>query len=262
MPTHIDVFQTPEDLSGIRIDGKIAVVIDVLRASTTITSALAAGASAVIAVETIEQARDYAARHPDALTGGERKGRRIEGFDLGNSPLEYLPRLVAGREIVFSTTNGTRAIAACHSAARLVIGSFVNASSLVDRLVRARQDIVLACAGTDGAPTLEDSMLAGLICESLTSDSNAGHRRLGVAARAAREIWRTAARQQQPGITLFDQLCQSRGGQNLIRIDHAEDIRFAADQDRFDVIGQLDLGQNRIVAERPVQTGAAGDKLA
>ncbi len=236
-------------------------MIDVLRASTTITTALQAGASSLIPVSTVDEAREFRAAHPGTLAGGERGGQCIDGFDLGNSPLEYTAERVAGRCIAFTTTNGTRAIAACQSAGALVIGSFVNARSIVDLLRHGGRDVALACAGTDGAPTLDDVLLAGWICESLTDGPQSGQWRLGVAARAAREIWRTAGRQLQRGNTLYDLLCQTRGGQNLLQIDRHADIRFAAEIDRFHAIPRFDSSRNRIIQGRPVHNGAAGDKL-
>src|SRR5438132_9688378 len=121
LPTLMD----PDELR----DGT-AVVIDVLRASTTICHALAAGAREVIPCLEVEEARRVAADNSGSrpMLGGEREGVRIEGFDLGNSPGEYRPDTVGGRTVVFTTTNGTRAMLGCRSARRVLIGSFVNFS--------------------------------------------------------------------------------------------------------------------------------------
>lgn len=105
------------------VAGGVAVVIDVIRASTTITTAVANGAASVFPVESVERARERASSlGQGTLLGGERGGIRIEGFDLGNSPREYTPERVAGHQIVFTTTNGTAALAACHEAAVVMIG--------------------------------------------------------------------------------------------------------------------------------------------
>src|SRR5262249_5944787 len=137
---------TPADLAG-----GLAVVIDVLRASTTICHALAAGAKEVIPCLEVEEARERANRYVpgDAVLGGERGGLRIEGFDLGNSPREYTPTTVGGRTVLFTTTNGTRAMRQCTEAARVVIGAFVNLSPVcreVERALMAGRDAHLLCA--------------------------------------------------------------------------------------------------------------------
>ncbi len=153
----------PEELTGAAV-----VVIDVLRASTVIACALAAGAREVIPCLEVEEARKIAAGLPkgEALLGGERHGLPIEGFDFGNSPAEYRPDLVAGRTVVFTTTNGTRAMNACHKASRVLIGAFVNCQAVCAALPPARP-IHLLCAGTSGKITREDVLFAGLVAEPL-----------------------------------------------------------------------------------------------
>src|SRR6185436_10147310 len=110
----------PGDLAG-----RTVVVIDVLRATTTIITALAAGATQVVPCQEIEEARRLAGQFsPPAITGGERGGRQIPGFDLGNSPRAYTRKRVGGRPVVFTTTNGTRAMLRCREAGRVLIGAF------------------------------------------------------------------------------------------------------------------------------------------
>ena len=133
------------------LDSAVAVVIDVLRASTTVVHALASGAQAVIPCETIDEAREQSTRRSSGtvLLGGERGGERIDGFDLGNSPLEFTPEAVAGKTIVFTTTNGTKALKQCASADRVLIGTFVNRAALLRVLQADGRPIHLVCAGTD-----------------------------------------------------------------------------------------------------------------
>src|SRR5579862_6055151 len=121
----------PEELAASTV-----VVIDVLRASTTINQALAEGATEVIPCLEVEEARRIAAGLPSGLTvlGGEREGLRIPDFDLGNSPGEYRPDTVAGKTVVFTTTNGTRAMIACRAASRVLVGAFVNWSAVCKML--------------------------------------------------------------------------------------------------------------------------------
>jgi 2-phosphosulfolactate phosphatase len=130
----------PDDLAG-----STCVVIDVLRATTTMIYALAAGATAVIPRLTIDDARQRAGVFPagQAILGGERGGLKIEGFDVGNSPAEYSPAIVGGKTIVLTTTNGTKALLYCQQAAEVLIGAFVNLSAVCSVLSKGADSINL-----------------------------------------------------------------------------------------------------------------------
>lgn len=143
-----------------------AVVIDVLRATTTLTLARLHGAVRVLPAATVEQAHALAARHPGALLCGERDGRRIAGFDLGNSPFEYAFERVAGRTLVFASTNGSRAMLHAARARRTVLAAFVNAGAVVQALAGARH-VVMLCAGSLGGFALEDAACAGWLARAL-----------------------------------------------------------------------------------------------
>lgn len=132
--------------------GGVAVILDILRASTTIVHALAHGAARVIPTGEIAEARRVAGGLPvgSVLLGGEREGLQIEGFDLDNSPFAYTPELVKGRTIVFTTTNGTRALLRSDRADRVLIGSFVNLQAVVDDLAQEDRPVHLVCAGDKG----------------------------------------------------------------------------------------------------------------
>ena len=168
-----------------------AVVIDLLRASTTICHALAAGAREVIPCLEVDDARriaaDLAASRP--VLGGERDGVRIEGFDLGNSPEEYRPETVGGRTVVFTTTNGTAAMLRCRPAARIIIGSLVNFSAVCKQLTD-KASTHLICAGTQSKITREDVLCAGAITDRLLSSGAMGESDLNDEARIARDAWR------------------------------------------------------------------------
>jgi 2-phosphosulfolactate phosphatase len=143
--------------------GWTCVVFDILRATTTIVTALAHGAKIIHPVGTIEEARGHRRTHgPDWLLGGERHGDRIEGFDLGNSPSEYLH--LPGKKIVSTTTNGTVALKACHGADRIYAASLLNLSATSAHLRAAgTQRLRLICAGTFANFALEDGVAAGLL---------------------------------------------------------------------------------------------------
>ena len=147
-----------------------AVVIDVLRATSVMVTALAHGAAAICPVEEIEAARSLAASYPagSVLLGGERQALLIPGFDLGNSPREYTPDKVAGKHIILTTTNGTRALASLAGIEPLFIGAFLNAGAVAHTLAGLGQDAMLVCAGTRGHFTLDDITCAGLIAARLS----------------------------------------------------------------------------------------------
>ncbi len=158
-----------------------AVVIDVLRATTTLSLALANGAQRVIPVASPAEAFAVKAGDAQTLLCGERAGLRIPGFDLGNSPDEYDAATVAGRALVFASTNGSRALLACARCGRRLLGAFVNASAVVRSLAGARF-VTLVCAGREGRFALEDAACAGFIAAALARD---GARVEGGAARLA-----------------------------------------------------------------------------
>lgn len=161
----VEVFLTPYTVTEDDVRGKTAVVIDVFRACTTIAAALDAGARAVVPVADMEEAGKMASNldQRSYLLGGERDGVTIDGYDVGNSPLEYLPERVEGRTIILTTTNGTRALARATAAADLVVGAFVNAGRVAEFVRRQERDAVIVCAGRRNRASLEDILCAGLL---------------------------------------------------------------------------------------------------
>lgn len=189
----IDVLWTPSELPALAPGDRPAVVVDVIRATTTILVALEAGAREVVPAASEEEAVRLASpeRSDGALLCGERGGRRIPGFDLGNSPREYTPERVAGERLVFRTTNGTGAIRAAASAGRVYLASFRNVGAVADRLRRDGAAPVVVCAGRDGRVGLDDVLCAGMLVERWAADAGAGLR-LPDGARAARSLARSA----------------------------------------------------------------------
>lgn len=165
----LDVLLTPAELLPSEIVGRTVVVLDVLRASTTIVEALAAGARTLFPVATIEEAIGLAKTlgRDEVLLAGERKALPIEGFDLGNSPREFTAETVGGKMVVMSTTNGTIAITAAAGAGRVVVGAWLNFQAVVDDLVRSGGEPVLLCAGRSNTFGLEDVVCAGHIAAAV-----------------------------------------------------------------------------------------------
>jgi 2-phosphosulfolactate phosphatase len=162
----IDVFFGPAGLTASDVAGRVVVVIDVLRASTSIATALANGARAVIPVDSTEEVvtRAKAFERSEVKLAGERQMRPIPGFDLGNSPREFSREVVEGKTVLLSTTNGTTAIASLQGPRDVVIGSYVNFSAVLAMLraaLRGGADIAILCAGRDKQFSLEDAACAG-----------------------------------------------------------------------------------------------------
>jgi 2-phosphosulfolactate phosphatase len=172
---------------------------------------------------------------------------KIPGFDLGNSPQEYVPATVCNKTIAFTTTNGTKALLRCQSASRVLIGSFVNLSSLCGSLSDSHQT-ELVCAGTDNEITFEDVLFAGAVTEKLRQAWP--EIRLNDQAAMAAELWRHTESQESNGLRLVDWLRLSRGGRNLVELGFEGDIRFAAEVDKYNLVPCVEMAGLRITADR------------
>jgi 2-phosphosulfolactate phosphatase len=208
------------------------VVIDVLRASTTIVTALAHGCRAIIPVEEVEEAKRIAATIGDehVLLGGERGGVRVEGFTLGNSPREYRGAVVRDGTIVFTTTNGSRLFRMVQSGALVLVGALVNAEAVTRALARTAQDVLMVCAGREGRFSAEDCFCAGLLISRLLkllprdvelSDSAQAARRFSMGRTSAVSV-----------------LEKSEHGRFLASIGLAQDIAECAQLDAYQVVPQ------------------------
>jgi 2-phosphosulfolactate phosphatase len=219
----LHVHLLPSLVKPAELNGSTCVVIDVLRATTTIATALAAGAKEILPCLEVADAHRLAASLPAGsyLLGGERGGKKIDGFDLGNSPAEYRADLVVGKTIIFTTTNGTRALLACHGAELVLCGAFVNLSPLCEA-IRKRSNIHLICAGTDDQISREDVLLAGAIVDRLTDDAPCS---LNDEASLAKSAWQEL--KHFDNIKLGENLKNSRGARNLAEIGMGSDILLA-----------------------------------
>ena len=154
--------------------GDVIIVIDVLRCCSTIVTALANGAEGVIPTKTVKEARVLRRKHPDFILAGERRGIKPDGFDLGNSPLEFSPKEVKGKHIILTTTSGTKVISLSKNARRVLIGAFLNAEAVARAALKIAKEeetgISLMPAGTKGLFSLEDFICAGAIAEGLLAE--------------------------------------------------------------------------------------------
>ncbi len=184
---HVHVALGPAEFPGLALAGRSALVVDVLRATTTVVAAFAAGCRRVVPAGDVEAARARAGEFPVAerLLAGEQGGEPIPGFDLGNSPLEYVPERVHGRTIVLTTTNGTAAMLVAGAAARGAVAALVNVEAAAHWCAAQTRDVVVLCAGEKGDFALEDAVCAGLVVERLLAA-----RPEAVASDAATAAWR------------------------------------------------------------------------
>lgn len=268
MSHQLHVHLLPSLIEADALNGGTAVIIDILRASSTMITALQNGATRVIPCGTTEEAFRLREQSPNEsiILGGERGGVKIQGFDYGNSPAEYSTAAVAGRTVVFTTTNGTKAILKASPAATILIGAFLNRAVIADRLLQERRDTHLICAGTDGIVTGEDVLFAGAIVDELiandASESEVSRRWvLNDSAVMAWSLWRKkVADVAQGGTDPADQhgaVCEflalamrdTQGGRNLVSLGYDSDIGLCSQLDQFRIIPKLDRQKNCLTAE-------------
>ncbi len=161
----IEVCLSPELIHLFNLKGKIVVVTDILRATSCITAGIANGVAKIKPVATLEECRNL--KNKGYFTAAERNGGKVEGFDIGNSPYSYMEDKFKGNNIATTTTNGTLAITKSTDADEIVIGSFLNLSTVADYLTNTGKDVVIHCAGWKGNYSLEDTLFAGALIEKL-----------------------------------------------------------------------------------------------
>jgi 2-phosphosulfolactate phosphatase len=253
MPRSLTVHLLPALFEPSDLCGGVAVVTDVLRATTTVAYAVKNGARGIISCESIEEAVAYREESADGISvllGGERGGEPIPGFDLGNSPSEWSREAVADREIAVTTTNGTRALLRSASADRIVTGAFANLQAVCDLLCADSRPIHIVCAGTVGKVSTEDSLFAGALVERLLADSSAADDSeensftLCDAARLVLSHWKIAADSPDGQ---FEAMKTGSGGRNLMRLGLEADIRTAATLDQVDLVPEY-LPQSRRIS--------------
>ena len=228
-PSNVSVYHTPAqvpDLHG------LVVVIDVLRATSTMTTAMANGCKAIYPVATVSNALELANTlgRQKTLVGGERGGKRVEGFDLGNSPAEYTRRLVDNKELVLTTTNGTLALQLGHNATLLLTLSFLNLDIVIRTILDTEpMPVHIVCAGTDGQLSLEDSVCAGVALKKLMG---IGRERFqpGDGTRQALDL------AQQYESDILKMLHVSMHGQRLIGLGFEQDLIFCSQMNQQSVL--------------------------
>jgi len=251
--THLEVMFTPNEFTALtadQLENTVCVVFDILRATTSIITALAHGARAVRPVTDIQQAVALRHTQPETLLGGERQGWRITAedsggveFDFGNSPAEYTSPKLNDRVIAITTTNGTRALEAAAKASQTLVASFLNLTATATRLRELQpQSLLIIGAGTYEEAALEDTLAAGALCDALWDSYSPDH--IADSATIARMLW------QQLGNDLPSALAHSRNGRRLLQTPELQaDVAFAAQRDIYPLVAQLE--PNRFVRTLP-----------
>jgi len=221
---NIDVIGSIGEARSDELLHKTVIVIDVLRATTTMVAALASGATGVLPTETVLQAREQT-NGRDVL-GGERNCKKIPGFELGNSPADYTADAVGGRRVILTTTNGTRGIHKAQKAEHVLAGALVNARACAAAAAALKRDVVIVCAGTQDVFALEDGLCAGLLVAELTAPGRAGDAAavndFGLAMRAC---------YAQERHRLLDALLGCANGKRLCKLGLRADVDFCAHVD-------------------------------
>lgn len=224
----VEVCLTPALLPLHKLENSVVVVIDIFRATSSICYGIENGAEAIIPVSHVEECAAY--HGTGHLLAAERDGEVVEGFDFGNSPFAYTPEKVAGKTIVLTTTNGTHAIQLSRSAKRIVIGSFLNLSSLSQWLKDEHENIILVCAGWKNNFNLEDTIFAGAVVHQLKDEKYI----LDDAAIAAEDLYLLAKND------LAGFLSKSSHSERLKKLGIEEDIAFCLRIDETSAIPVLD----------------------
>lgn len=226
----LDVLFSPVQADELFFTGKTTVVIDVLRASSTIITALANGAKEVVPVGTIEFAVKVSGGifGGQTLLGGERNTKKIEGFALGNSPSEYTKEIVSGKTIVFYSTNGSRAIVKAKYSANLFICSFNNLSALAEHLNKLGEDVIILCSANNNFLSLEDSVCAGMLVNELNTDNT--NITLTDASKSALTLFKSF------GKNILKLLYETEHGELLINNGFESDLKSCAELDSTEVI--------------------------
>lgn len=167
----IDIVFTADEVTKEQTQGKICIIIDVLRATSVMITALKNGANKIYPFKDIETIQERCENLQNIIKCGERNALKISGFDLGNSPLEFTKEIVSGKDIYMSTTNGTKAIENSKNADKILICSFLNIHAVVEKIISYNKDIVIVCAGTNGHFSLDDALCAGLIIKDLMTST-------------------------------------------------------------------------------------------
>lgn len=224
---NIDVCLTPDLLHQYKLENKIVVVVDILRATSCMVSGLDNGVAEIVPVATLEECK--ALQDAGYLAAAERNGSKAEGFDMGNSPFEYMNEKVKGEKVAVTTTNGTVAISKSLAAKEILIGAFLNLGALVEYLENKEEDIIVLCAGWKGKFNLEDTLFAGALSHQLKNSYD-----FACDAPLAAEAMYLTARKD-----MMTYMKNSSHAKRLAKLDVVKDIEYCMQENICSVIPYL-----------------------
>ena len=227
---NIEVCFSPLSYPLFHNDKAIVVMIDILRASSAITTAFYNGVAKMIPVSTILEAEKY--KQEGFLVAAEREGEIVKGFDLGNSPFGYMNKKIKGKTIAITTTNGTHALDVARKARQVIIGSFLNLDKVTEYLKSQKSDVLFLCAGWKNKFNLEDALFAGAVAESLIYKS--GFSTICDSTIASMELYKLARH------NLFNFLTHSSHRNRLTKLDLERDVKYCLTPNQCPVIPVFD----------------------
>jgi 2-phosphosulfolactate phosphatase len=227
----LEVCLSPALLHLYNTRGSVVVIIDIFRATSTITAALHNGAKTVIPVASVAECINLGQSIENSITAGERDGKVADGLEHGNSPLEYPREFIGGKTLILTTTNGTRLLHMVEDASTIVIGSFLNLSEVCKYLVARGQNVLLGCASWKDRFNLEDTLFAGAVVDKVheSFDINCD------SARAAQHLYRSSG-----GSNLIEFLKDSSHYRRLAAYGLEHDMEYCTTIDRHPVLPYLD----------------------
>jgi len=226
----LEVCLSPALLHLYNTNGAVVVIIDIFRATSTITAALHNGAKCIIPVASVQECIEIGAAIPDSITAGERDGKVAEGLQHGNSPLEYPHDFIQGKTIVLTTTNGTRLLHMVKDAHEIVIGSFLNLEIICDYLRAQNRNVLLGCSSWKDKFNLEDTLFAGAVVNRLKNDFEINCD----AARAANHLYVSSG-----GVNYIEFLKDSSHYRRLSRFGLEKDMEYCVTPDLHPVVPYL-----------------------
>ncbi|MEQ6358736.1 2-phosphosulfolactate phosphatase family protein [Thermoanaerobacter thermohydrosulfuricus] len=231
----LQTFETYNSINERELKDKNVVVIDTLRATSVITTALYNGAKEIIPVSEVEEAIELVKSldKKTYLLAGERNSTKIEGFDLSNSPLEYTREKVENKTIIFTTTNGTKALKKVSLADNVILGCLLNASAVAKYIYTSNKDTIIVCAGTEGKFSFDDIITAGVIYKKLQDLMKFESDDLSKACYFLYKPYEN---------NLYEIVKEGYHFKRLKDLGYDEDIEFCLTVDKFDIVPKLKDG--------------------
>lgn len=228
----IDLIATGNHVTSELVRNTTVIVIDVLRATSVIITALKNGAKSVVPVTSVEEALETKKKLENVILGGERKAQKIEGFELSNSPMAYSATAVHDKNVILTTTNGTHAITRSSAADKVYIGALLNAKAVSQKAAGEESDVVIVNSGTDGSFSMDDFIASGAIIEEI----------LRIRAYELTDVAKTALLIYRTHQDFISYVKEAKHYKLLMDLDLEEDIRFCLQKDLYDIVPEYKNG--------------------